>query len=304
MQKNRLFEIVYLLLAKKSVTASELAKHFEVSVRTIYRDIEALSGAGIPIYMCKGKGGGIRLLDDYILNKAVLSEEEQKEIISALQGINAVTGDAGKELVTKLNGMFQRVEEKWVEVDFSDWSGESVQKFEDIKQAILKHIVLEFDYFNRLGEASHRKVQPNQLYFKDKTWYLKAFCLNKNADRLFKLTRMKNVELSNQVFERNETIIQELTQKYNEKDTYTDMVELVFEVDDSVTYRIYDEFPENEIEKLDNGNYRISVLYADDPWIYGMLLSYGSHARVIKPKHVKDRLRQEIELMYRQYTKG
>ena len=77
---NRLFEIVYILMQKKKVTAKELADRFEVSTRTIYRDIEALSTANIPIYATKGKDGGIGLLDEYVLNKAILSEEEQNQI--------------------------------------------------------------------------------------------------------------------------------------------------------------------------------------------------------------------------------
>ena len=88
MQMNRLFEIIYSLLNKKSLTAKELAERFEVSVRTIYRDIDVLSSAGIPIYASQGKGGGISLLDDYVLDKSVLSEREQNEILYALQGLS------------------------------------------------------------------------------------------------------------------------------------------------------------------------------------------------------------------------
>lgn len=90
MQINRLFEIVYLLLDRKNMTAKELAEHFEVSVRTILRDIETLSMAGIPIYTVQGKGGGVRLMDNFVLNKSVLTDKEQQDILSALQGLNAV----------------------------------------------------------------------------------------------------------------------------------------------------------------------------------------------------------------------
>lgn len=80
MQINRLFEIVYILLEKEKVTARELAERFEVSTRTVYRDIEALSCAGIPVYMSKGKGGGVSLLPGFTLNKAVITEGEKAEI--------------------------------------------------------------------------------------------------------------------------------------------------------------------------------------------------------------------------------
>ena len=87
MQLNRLFEIVYILLNRKQVTARELAQRFEVSTRTIYRDIESLTEAGVPVYTNKGKGGGISLLDNFILNKSYLNTDEQQEILTALQGL-------------------------------------------------------------------------------------------------------------------------------------------------------------------------------------------------------------------------
>lgn len=87
---NRLFEIVYILLDKQTITAKELSKRLEVSVRTIYRDIEALSASGIPVYMSKGRGGGIHLLDQFVLNKSILSKHEQKEILTALQGLKEI----------------------------------------------------------------------------------------------------------------------------------------------------------------------------------------------------------------------
>ena len=90
MQINRLFEIVYLLLEKKQITAKELAEHCEVSTRTIYRDVETLSGAGIPIYMTKGKGGGISLLPEFVLNKTVITEAERADILSSLHAMHAV----------------------------------------------------------------------------------------------------------------------------------------------------------------------------------------------------------------------
>ena len=109
MQVNsRLFEIVYLLLKKKKVTAKELAERFEVSTRTIYRDIEVLSRANIPIYATKGKDGGIGLLEEFVLNKTVLSEEEQNQILFALQGMDKVTGQAGNDIVAKLSTIFQK----------------------------------------------------------------------------------------------------------------------------------------------------------------------------------------------------
>ena len=91
MQINRLFEMVHILLNKKNVTAKELAEHFEVSIRTVYRDIETLTFAGIPVYSSRGKNGGIRLLENYVLNKTLISQDEQNEILYALQSLKAAS---------------------------------------------------------------------------------------------------------------------------------------------------------------------------------------------------------------------
>ena len=119
MQINRLFEIVYILLEHQCMTAKELANRFEVSVRTIYRDIDVLSAAGIPIYMTRGKGGGISLLPNFILNKTVLTESEKTEILSALHAVQAVNSNESKTVIQRLSNLFGEAQTDWLEIDFS-----------------------------------------------------------------------------------------------------------------------------------------------------------------------------------------
>ncbi|MGB8452142.1 MAG: HTH domain-containing protein [Anaerocolumna sp.] len=138
MQVNRLFEIVYILLNKNYTTAKELAEHFEVSVRTIYRDIDILCQSGIPIYTSKGKGGGIGLLDNFVLNKSVLSKMEQEGIISALQGLNATNYPDINQVLSKLNNLFGTKQNNWIEVDFSDWGESQKENFNLIKTAVIQ----------------------------------------------------------------------------------------------------------------------------------------------------------------------
>ena len=132
MQESRLFKIVYYLLDKGQATAPELAEKFEVSVRTIYRDIDSLSEAGIPIYAETGRNGGIRLMNYFVLNKAVLSEDEKKEILTALQSINATPNIDNSQTLQKLSAMFHVSGENWLEVDFSRWGNKEAdnEKFE------------------------------------------------------------------------------------------------------------------------------------------------------------------------------
>lgn len=173
MQINRLFEMVYLLLSKDNVTAGELAKHFEVSPRTIYRDVELLSSAGIPIYMTKGKGGGISLLPDFVLNKTVLTEDEKADILSALGAMDAVSPQKTDTAVKKLSSLFGSTDSDWVEVDFSGWANaeEESKVFTTLKNAILKKYAVEFLYHGS-GSNMQRVVEPLKLVFKGQGWYL------------------------------------------------------------------------------------------------------------------------------------
>ena len=117
MQINRLFEIVYLLLEKNTITAKELSEHFGVSIRTIYRDIDILSTANIPIYTNKGKGGGIHLLDNFVLDKSILSEEEQNQILFALQSLEKLDTNNEKKALEKMSMLFHKKTKNWIEVD-------------------------------------------------------------------------------------------------------------------------------------------------------------------------------------------
>ena len=144
---NRLFEIVYILMQKKKTTAKELADRFEVSTRTIYRDIETLSGANIPIYASKGKDGGIGLLDEYVLNKTILSEEEQNQILFALQGMKKIKGQDEKDILEKLSILFNKKINDWIKIDFSNWCNIQEERFDIIKSAILNKQLVQFTYY-------------------------------------------------------------------------------------------------------------------------------------------------------------
>lgn len=201
---NRLLGIVYTLLRKETVTASALAERYEVSVRTIYRDIEVLSQAGIPVYARRGKNGGICLTEQFVLDKMLITREEQQQILSSLLSVEETTASAEKEILQKLGNFFKTEPVNWISIDFSDWSGGQKQLFEDLKRAILKRKVIRFDYYGQNREMKRRTVEPFQLFFKEYTWYLKAYCRERKALRLFKLKRIKQLEVLEETFEPGE----------------------------------------------------------------------------------------------------
>lgn len=296
MQINRLFEIVYLLLDRQCITAGELAAHFEVSVRTIYRDIETLSMAGIPLYAERGKKGGIRLMENYVLNKSVLSEKERNEILAALSGL-AQTRAVDYSALQKLSAFFGQqnmAQSNWVLIDFSDWSNKKQEFLELLKDSILNRRILLFTYYSSAGEKTKRRVCPVQLWFKGKTWYLKAYCLEKKGMRTFRLTRMRDVAPTGESFE--ESLL-----KGEAKDTEmqggnlssgSSRMPLAFTllIRKEMAFRVYDEFDEEEISETEDGDYLIRARYPLDSWVYGTILSYGDKARVVEPEF----LRREI----------
>lgn len=305
---NRLVAIIYILLNKGTVTASELAERFEVSVRTIYRDVEQLSMAGIPVYTRRGKNGGISLMDHFVLDKMVISEEEQQRILAALASLRETGAREEEEILQKLGAFFRADIPDWVAIDFSDWSGRRKQLFEQLRQAILGRQVLTFDYYGQYGEMSHRMVEPVQLLFKEYTWYLRAYCRKRQAMRLFKVLRMKRVNVLDETFETSheyhgETGCRHEMQKDsgNEQAAGVQSTEVVFWVDRKEAYRIYDRFEEGEIMVLPDGNFQITIHCPLDDWTYGLILSFGPSARIISPEFVKERMTGKIQEMQKNY---
>lgn len=294
---NRLFEIIYILMQKKKVTAKELADKFEVSTRTIYRDIEILSRANIPVYATKGKEGGIGLLEGYVLNKCILSEEEQNQILFALQGMKKVRGKEEKNILEKLSTLFNKEINDWIKVDFSNWEkgNEQEKRFDMIKTAILNKNLIKFTYYNSNGERSKRIVEPLQIWFKDKSWYLISYCRLKEDYRIFKITRIKEIEILQKHFERN------LPKEKKEEKYSLKNISLELEINKEMTYRVYDEFENREITKKEDGNFIVNVEYPENEWIYGYILSFGEYAKVLKPEYAKTIIKDKLQKTLKNY---
>lgn len=287
MQIERLFKIVYYLLDRKNATAKELAEYLDVSKRTVLRDMNTLSLSGIPVYAEKGKQGGFRLLDDFVLNKSIITEREQSEILSALQGLTTVKTEETKQVLGKLSSFFQKTPPSWFEVDFSSWGdGSGIYEFSEIKTAIFEKRVIEFDYYNTKGEKSHRCVEPIRLWFKSKSWYLNGFCLSKQDFRLFKLSRTRNLTVTNEHFsERNFT---DMSPDCGQIDTFPARVTLVMRIAPEMAYRVYDYFGEDDIVKHDDGSLTVTQRgEPEDNGMYGFILSFGEYAEVLEPEHMR-----------------
>ena len=293
MQESRLFKIVYHLLEKGQTTAPELAEKFEVSVRTIYRDVDALSEAGIPIYTETGRNGGIYLLDDFVLNKALLSEKEKQEILSSLQSLSAVGVSYDANMVTKLSALFHTDSEDWFEADFSRWGGKSADnnKFESIKTAVIYHRAMQIVYEGSCHGGSKRTILPLKLMYKAKEWYVKAYCRQKQDFRIFKLTRIIEWKVLDEEFE---------PISFPEYDVETGQAgnTIVLKFSKAVAYRVYDEFDKSQMKRLESGELLVSAQMPEDDWLIGYLLSFGTQVDIIEPYYLRETLAQKAKEIY------
>lgn len=296
MRESRLFKIIYYLLDKGSATANELAERFEVSARTIYRDIDVLSSTGIPVYTETGRNGGIYLLTDFVLDKTIISAQEKQEILSALQGLALIDSEHKKNIMEKLSALFQIHSVDWIEVDFSRWGNKprDNKKFEILKTAIFQNRCIKIFYVDSYGKMNERVIQPLKLFYKSKDWYLKAYCRLKQDFRMFKLNRILEWELLEEQFLPIDfPQIQDTSCQIDTK--------IVLRFPKELSYRVYDEFDINQIHTEKNGDLTATANMPQDDWLTGYLLSFGGQVEIIEPVYLKNILSEKAKEIYKKY---
>jgi len=299
---NRLLGITILLLNRETVTAKELAERFGVSTRTIYRDIDILSSAGVPVFTNKGNGGGISLLDNYSLNRTLISENEIESILLALKTLKAAKYPEIDAVLEKIGAVFKHTEADWVHIDFSPWASTPNEnnKFIEIKKAILDRKRITFEYINSAGEKSTRKIEPMRLLFKGQGWYLWGYCVTKNDFRVFRISRIKNVKVTNEVFKRRDYIAKEQS---DEKGNARPPVRLKLKFYPQALYRLYDDFDDEIIIKNADGTFSVEVQFPEDEWVYGYIMSFGNYVEVLEPQHIRDIIADRAKKLLQFYDK-
>ena len=306
MQIDQLFELVYVLIDKKQVTAKEMAERFGVSTRTIYRWVDALSVSGVPIYSQNGRGGGIAISEKYALDTKVLSEEERLAIVSSVKALNSLSGNpasvvnANIKAAEKISGLVEK-DTDWLEVDFAPWSpeGSSVrQVFGTLRDCILQKKQVVFDYYSGDGRMERRTVHPWKLIYKGQAWYLQGWCTTRKAERFFKLTRMQNLDMTG----RNANITHITTpQKFPEyKSKLLTIKAKVYP--QKISY-LLDTFICSEVVPHKDGSITTTFTVPEQDWIYELLLSFGPNMKIISPKQVKEKILQiakDVQKIYKQ----
>ena len=296
MKDNRLFRILYYILEKEKVTANELADKFEVSVRTIYRDIDSISSVGVPIFTTQGKGGGIKIDNEYILNKSLFDANEKEQIIAALQGLEKTNEAYKSELITKLSALFKIKNSNWIEIDFTSWGSNNTYQdlFNTLKIAIINKNIISFSYNSSKAEKINRRVKPIRLLFKEQDWYLYAFCLLRNDFRYFKLSRIKDLEVLAINYEDNfENIVLKREIKYE------NTVNIKLKFNKSVAFRVYDEF--KAIVEDKKGNLYVEMKIPNNYKLYNYIFSFGSNVEILEPKEIRNQFKNMINEIAKKY---
>jgi predicted DNA-binding transcriptional regulator YafY len=309
MRIDRMLTIIVMLLNRDRITARELADKFEVSVRTVYRDIEAINMAGIPVISFSGNDGGFGIMENYKIDRQLLSLSDMLTILTALKGIN--TGLDDREVdsaIEKISSLVpkEKVEEmrlffKQMVIDISPYG--HTEKYKDkvkvIQRSIADNKLIRIVYTNAKGEKLERTIEPMTLLIKGYTWYLFAFCRERNDYRIFRFSRIKNVEILDQNFIRKDASYNKYISQNDEAQAITN---IVLKFSPKVRVKVEDYFEEEQMEIQANGDIIVRVSYPEDEWVYSFILSYGEHVEVLEPPRMKKIIHGKAKKILEKYT--
>ncbi len=298
-----------ILLEKERISAQELAKMFEVSTRTIYRDIDAINQAGIPVLSTSGNGGGIEIMSQYKVDKKIFSTDDLSALLMGLTNLSGmVRGSEVANAIAKVKSFIPSEKAKSVElkasqiyIDLTPWEGNGNVKtaIEIIKNALQENKLITFTYIDGHGTKTTRTVEPYQLVFKGRAWYVQTFCRLKNDYRLFRLSRMSNLNIIEETFTPREYQKPFLDFEETAKSF---QIHIKIRIHSSVLDRILDFCPFDRITAAGGEYYLVDYPFVDSDYYYDMLLSLGDKCEVIEPDHVRKKLKQKIQNLINMYA--
>jgi len=299
MKLDRLLGILNTLLQNERVTAPYLAEKFEVTRRTIGRDIDALCMAGIPIVTYQGAGGGISIAEGFKLDKSVLTTSELSGIIAALKGIGSVSNPSNIERVLdKLGANSDAVISlsEPIIIDLaSHYKGYLTHKIETIKQSILERRLIEFDYYYDKGE-SRRCIEPYLVVFQWTSWYVFGFCLERMDWRMFKLNRLWDLSSCKESF-----AVREIPPDKRDFNSHlSDDTNLIAIFDKSVKYQLIESYGLDSFHEITSGLH-FEIGFTNRSYVISWLLSFGDKVTVLEPKDIADEIRGIAENILKQY---
>lgn len=302
MKVDRLVSIIMILLDKKRIGAQELADMFEVSPRTIYRDIDAINMAGIPIRSISGVGGGFEIMQEYKVDKKIFSTADLSAILMGLSSLSSmIREDELVNALAKVKSFIPIDKAKDIElkanqicIDLSQWmSNTDIQpQLESIKIALQESRLLSFEYAGRYGNKTSRIVEPYQLVLKSNHWYFQGYCHKRNDFRLFKLSRISNLHVQEEIF---------IPRDYQKPQLdFSDMLvtmqtEIIIRIHKTVMDRVLDYCTYEHFLPDGDEHYIVRFPFIENDYCYDILLSFGDKCECLEPLHVRTQMKLRIQ---------
>ncbi len=310
MKVDRLVSIIMILLDKERISAQELADMFEVSPRTIYRDIDTINMAGIPVCSTSGVGGGFEIMQKYKIDKKVFSTADLLAILMGLSNLSSmVRGDELVNTLAKVKSFIPAERAKDIElkanqiyIDLNPWIGNrNIQAYlEIIKVALEKSKLLSFEYIAHHGNKTTRTAEPYQLVLKNSHWYLQGYCLKRNDFRLFKISRISNLKIQEESF---------LPREYQKPQLDFDDVlttlqtKIKIRIHKSIMDRVLD-FCEYESFLPDGDeHYIVSFPFIENEYCYDILLGFGDKCECLEPLYIRNKMKRRLHDIVKLYEK-
>lgn len=309
MKVDRLMSIVLVLLEKERISAQALADMFEVSLRTIYRDIDAIDLAGVPIRSTSGVGGGFEIMPNYKLDKKVFSTTDLSAILMGLSSLsNMIRGDELINALAKVKSFIPADRAKEIElkvnqicIDLSQWMGNSsIQAYlESIKTALQENKLLSFEYIAHHGKTTARTLEPYQLVLKSSHWYLYGYCRERNDYRLFRLSRMSNLQIQEKTF----TLREYQKPQLAFSDILATMqIEIKLRIHKSIMDRVLDYCAYENFSQDGEEHYIVSFPFVENDYHYDILLGFGDKCECLEPLYIRTTLKNKISAIASMYN--
>lgn len=310
MKVDRLMSIILILLDKDRISAQELADQFEVSLRTIYRDIDAIDLAGVPIIATSGVGGGFEILPKYKMDRKVFSTADLSAILMGLSGLSGMMrGDELINALAKVKSFIPAEKAREIElkvnqisIDLSEWMGNSkIQPYlENIKAALQQSKLLSFDYIAHHGNKTTRTIEPVQLVLKSSHWYVYGYCLERNDFRLFRLSRMSNLQIKEESFALRE--YQKPNLEFSDI-LATMQTKITLRIHQSVIDRVLDFCTVEDLIPDGEHHYIVSFPFIENDYHYNMLLNFGDQCECLEPLHIRAEMKCRIKKIAALYAR-
>ncbi len=304
MKVDRLVSIIMVLLDQKRIGSQALADMFEVSTRTIYRDIEAIGAAGIPVRATAGVGGGFEIMPEYKLDRKVFSTADLSAILMGLSSLSGMMrGDELANALAKVKSFIPadrardiELKANQIHIDLSPWMGNrDIQpSLETIKTALQESRLLTFDYAGRHGQQTKRTAEPYQLVLKGSQWYWQGYCHERCDFRLFKLSRTSNLRMLEACFTPRDHPKPQL----DFADALAAMqTEITIRIHTSIMDRVLDYCAFEHFTPEGGEHYIVRFPFIENEYHYHILLGFGDRCECLAPLHIRTELKRKIQDM-------